>query len=72
MTENESIMRKCCGLSCPSYHVMKCIAQWRSIPQQEWMHFFLDTLDTNLKNWYIELEVRKAMRDWEELTRNFK
>jgi hypothetical protein len=30
------------------------------------------TLDTTLKNWYIELEVHRGTRDWEELTRNFK
>jgi hypothetical protein len=48
------------------------LAQWRSVPKQEWTHLFVHTLDTIPKNWYIELEVHKETRDWEELTKNFK
>jgi len=36
------------------------------------MHLFVHTLDTTLKNWYIELEVHIGIGDWEELKRNFK
>jgi hypothetical protein len=71
-TENESIMPKYNGLSFLADHIMKCTMTWRSIPQQEWTHLFVHTLDTILKNWYIELEVCRGTRDWEELTRNFK
>jgi len=46
--------------------------QWRSVPQQEWTHLFVHTLHTTPKNWYIELEVHRGMKNLEELTRNFK
>jgi hypothetical protein len=65
-------MPKYSGLSFLADHVMKCIPRWRLIPQQEWTHLFVHTLDTTPKIWYLELEVRRGIGDWEELTKNFK
>jgi hypothetical protein len=53
-------------------HVTQCIVTWNKVPRKEWTHLFVHTLDTILKNWYLELEVRRETTDWEELTRNFK
>jgi hypothetical protein len=36
------------------------------------MHLFIHTLDTILKNWYLEMEVRREITYWEALTHNFK
>jgi hypothetical protein len=36
------------------------------------MHLFIHTLDTILKNWYLEMEVHRETTYWEELTHNFK
>jgi hypothetical protein len=65
-------MSKYIGLSCPTNHVTKFIMQWRVVPRQEWTHLFLYTLETIPKNQYIELEVHRGTRYWEELTKNFK
>lgn len=38
-------------------HVNLCIEEWRKIPQMEWVHRFVSTLDIIPRNWYIKLEL---------------
>jgi hypothetical protein len=71
-TENEDTMQKYTGLSFLMEHVTQCIVTWNKVPKKEWTHLFVHTLDTILKNWYLELEVHRETADWEELTHNFK
>jgi hypothetical protein len=71
-TKNESVMPKYSGLRFPADHFTKCTMQWILEPKQEWTHLIVHTLDIIPKNWYIELDVCRRIRDWEESTRNFK
>jgi hypothetical protein len=34
------------GRSCPKDHVRSCEESWRNIPQEKWVHKFINTLDT--------------------------
>jgi len=62
-TRTEYIVHKYSGLGFPTSHITQCITTWNSIPKQEWMHLFLHTLDTILKNWYIELKVHRGTKN---------
>ena len=52
--------------------VTQCITAWNKVPNQEWTHLFVHTLDTISKNQYLELEVCRENVDMKELTHNFK
>jgi hypothetical protein len=65
-------MQKYTILSYLMDHVTQCIVTWNKVPKKESTHLFMHTLYIILKNWYIELEVYRGTRDWEELTKNFK
>jgi hypothetical protein len=41
------------GRSCPKDHVQSCEEAWRNIPQEQWVHKFINTLDTTPINWYL-------------------
>jgi hypothetical protein len=43
----------------------------RLVSEIEWMHIFIHTLGTILKNWYLELEMRRETTRWEELAHRF-
>jgi hypothetical protein len=66
-TEEEKIAQKYIGESDPVVHVEQCRNLWSSIPETEWMKKFIHTLDTILKNWYLELEMHREIARWEEL-----
>ena len=34
------------------------------IPEDEWVHLFIHTLDTVPRNWYTETELRKGTNTW--------
>jgi hypothetical protein len=40
--------------------------------ETKWTHKFIHTLDTILKNWYLELEMHKETTNWDELVQIFK
>jgi len=44
---------------------------WRTIPQEHWVHNFINTLDTTPINWYLQAELHLITVDWEGMTRNF-
>jgi len=64
-------MQKYTGESDPIGHMERCMTLWRLVPEIEWSHIFIHTLDTTLKNWYLELEMHKDTTIWEELTQRF-
>jgi hypothetical protein len=42
------------GQSCPKDHVQRCEEAWSNIPQEKWVHKFINTLDTTPINWYLQ------------------
>jgi hypothetical protein len=44
---------------------------WRNIPQDQWVHKFINTLDTTPINWYLQAELRLITTDWEGMNQNF-
>ena len=65
-------VQKYVGLIYPLDHVAQCITTWSIMSMEEWAHWFIHMLDTIPKNWYIELEMRRGIADWEEMVSNFK
>jgi hypothetical protein len=59
-------------LICLTYHLTQCTATCSAVPKQEWMELFLHTMDTILKNWYLEMELHRGKIDYEDLTHNLK
>jgi hypothetical protein len=56
-TEEEKIVHKYTRESDQTSHVEQCIDLWSSIPKTEWTHRFIHTLETIMKNSYLELEM---------------
>jgi hypothetical protein len=48
-----------------------CEEAWSHIPQEKWVHKFINTLDTMLINWYLKVELRLTTADWQGMTQNF-
>jgi hypothetical protein len=59
------------GQRCPKSHVQSCEESWSSIPQEQWVHKFINTLDTTLINWYLQVELCLTTADWQGMTQNF-
>jgi hypothetical protein len=59
------------GRSCPKDHVRSFEEVWRNIPQEQWVHKFINTLDTIPINWYLQAKLRLITTDWEGMTLNF-
>jgi hypothetical protein len=51
--------------------VRSCEESWRTIPQEKWVHKFINTLDTTPINWYLQAELRLITLDWEGMTQKF-
>jgi hypothetical protein len=52
-------------------HVRSCEEAWSSIPQEQWVHKFINTLDTTPINWYLQAELCLITANWEGMTQNF-
>jgi hypothetical protein len=59
------------GQSCMKDHVQSCEEAWSSIPQEQWVHKFINILDTTPINWYLQAELRLTTSDWYGMTHNF-
>jgi hypothetical protein len=70
--EEKGIGQKCIGERDPASHVEQCRDLWSSVQEIKWMHKFIHKLDTIPKNWYLELEMRREMTQWEELIQRFR
>lgn len=46
------------GMEAPSLHMDVCITGWleKNVPEREWVHRFIQTLDLVPRNWYIHQE----------------
>jgi hypothetical protein len=51
--------------------VRSCEEAWRKIPQEKWVHKFINTLDTTPINWYLQAELCLTTIDWKGMTQNF-
>jgi hypothetical protein len=59
------------GRNFPKDHVRSCEESWRNIPQEQWVHKFINTLETMPINWYLQVELCLITMDWEGMTQNF-
>lgn len=55
------------GQTNPREHIQLCTTTWKEIPQQEWVHGFIHTLETIPKNWYLETNLRHGTVNWEDM-----
>jgi hypothetical protein len=51
--------------------VRSCEEAWSNIPQEQWVHKFINTLDTTPINWYLQAELCLTTSDWYGMTQNF-
>jgi hypothetical protein len=51
--------------------VQSCEEAWSDIPREQWVHRFINTLDTTPINWYLQAELRLITADWEGMLQNF-
>ena len=50
---------------------MLCEQSWSKILADEWVHLFVQTLDTVPRNWYTETELRKGTISWPIMIESF-
>jgi hypothetical protein len=59
------------GRNCPKDHVRSCEEAWSDIPQEQWVHRFINTLDMTPINWYLQAKLCLITTDWEGMLQNF-
>jgi hypothetical protein len=57
--------------SCWKDHVRRCEEVWRIIPQEQWVHKFINMLDKTPIYWYLQEELCLITADWEGTNQNF-
>jgi len=55
----------------PREHIQLCTTTWKEIPQQEWVHRVIHTLETIPQNWYLERDLRHGIASWEDMVDGF-
>ena len=70
-TNREHVQQKYLGESDPRSHIQTCEQNWSDIPEDEWVHRFIHTLDQIPKNWYTETELRKGTTAWPLMIEKF-
>lgn len=48
-------------------HLAKWTQAYRAKPQPKWVHLFCHTLAVIPMNWYLEIELRHRIEEWEIL-----
>jgi hypothetical protein len=51
--------------------VRSCEEAWSDITQDQWVHKFINTLETTPINWYLQEELYLITTDWKGMTQNF-
>ena len=67
----EYVQQKYTGETDPRIHIQTCEQNWSDIPQDEWVHRFIHTLDTVPRNWYTETELHRGTTTWSLMTDSF-
>ena len=62
--DKECLRQKYKGESDPRSHIKICEQSWSDIPEDEWVHLFIHTLDQIPRNWYMETELRRGTITW--------
>jgi hypothetical protein len=70
--EGYNIAQKYIGESDPTDHVEQCRVLWGIVLETQWTHRFIHSLDTVPKKSYLELEMHRATKRWEELIQRLK
>jgi hypothetical protein len=52
------------GQSFPKDNVRSYQESWSNIPKEQWVHKFINTLDTMPTNWYLQEELHLATTYW--------
>ena len=47
-------------VTCPAPHIHACEEAWKDRSNDEWVHLFVHTLDSNPRHWYAETELRRG------------
>jgi hypothetical protein len=56
------------GHSFPTDHMKSCEEAWSNIPKEQWVHKFINTLDTTPINWYLQAKLHFITTDWYGMT----
>jgi hypothetical protein len=51
--------------------VQSCEESWSNVPQEQWVHKFINTLKMTPINWYLQAELSLITTDWEGMSQNF-
>ena len=51
------------GVTCPAPHIRACEEAWKDRPNDEWVHLFVHTLDSNPRHWYMETELCRGTKN---------
>jgi hypothetical protein len=51
--------------------VLSCKESWSDVPREQWVHKFVNTLDTTPFNSYLHAELYLIIVDWEGMIKNF-
>ena len=67
--DKEWFQQKYTGESDPMSHIKICEQNWLDIPEDEWVHLFIHTLDTIPRNWYTEIKLCRGTITWPLMNR---
>jgi hypothetical protein len=59
------------GQSCSKDHVRSCEEAWRNIPKEQWVHKFINKLETMPINWYLQAKLCLTTSDWYGMNQKF-
>jgi hypothetical protein len=48
-----------------------CEEAWSEIPQEQWVHRFINTLDMTPIIWYLQVELHLVTADWKGMIQKF-
>ena len=69
--DKERFQQKYTGESDPRSHIKICEQNWLDIPEDEWVHLFIHTLDAVPRNWYTETELHRGTITWPVMIDSF-
>jgi hypothetical protein len=59
------------GRSYPKDHVKSWEEAWSYIPREQWVHIFVNMMDTTPINWHLQVEMCLVTSEWEGMIHNF-
>ena len=71
MDQPQEVQSRFDGKNIPQEHLAQCYEVWKHVPQEEWVHRFVHTLEPIAKNWYAEAELRQDTVSWDCLVDSF-